>query len=85
MGIRACCNCPDRFDIFVGQWVRIWLANSEESFLGRWFFAELDEDSILVRRRIEGEFDGWQRVVIPCHQIVAIMRVPPPGIEPVPN
>ncbi|NLY10163.1 MAG: hypothetical protein GX020_00510 [Firmicutes bacterium] len=81
MGIRnECCFCPCAWEAFINDWAYIYTVNDDAAFGGvQWQLRQVQDTFIIVRRWTQDL--GWQRAVIPCRQIVALVEAlpdPPP-------
>lgn len=83
MGYRGlCCRCPEAWEDFVNRWVYIILTNEAEPLLGaEWQLRQVQENYLVLRRPVV-DLGGWQRVIIPCQHIAALLEAPAP---PPPN
>lgn len=82
MGYRdLCCRCPEAWANFIDRWAYVILEGCETPLLGaEWQLLQVQE-SYLVFRRPVADMGGWQRVVIPCQHIVALIEaLPPPRV-----
>ena len=78
--LNSCCRCPEAWEEFINRWVFVLLSNSDELLMGsQWQLRQVHETYIVLRRPVV-DLGGWQRVVIPCGQIVALIEAPAPPI-----
>lgn len=81
MGFRSgCCFCPDEWENFINQWVFVYTVNDSDAlFNTQWQLRQVQDRYIVVRRPV-ADLGGFQRAVLPCHHIVALVEAPPPPI-----
>ncbi len=79
MGFRnLCCRCPESWANFINRWVYIILGEDEGGlFDAEWQLTQV-QDTYLVFRRPVVDLGGWQRAIIPCQKIVALVEAPEP-------
>ena len=79
MGYRnVCCLCPEAWANYLNRWAYIILNENEEGLFGvEWQLIQVQETYLVFRRPVV-DLGGWQRVVIPCQKIVALVEAPPP-------
>lgn len=83
MGYRnSCCQCPEAWCSFVNRWVYVFLSNDEDAlFEAEWQLTQVQETYLVLRRPVV-DLGGWQRVVIPCQHIVALVEASEPPFPP---
>ncbi len=83
MGFRnVCCRCPEAWNNFINRWVYLILTNDESPLFDvQWQLIQVQETYLVLRRPV-ADLGGFQRVVVPCQHIVALVEAPPP---PAPN
>lgn len=83
MGLRnLCCRCPEAWANFINQWVYVILTNDNQPLLNaEWQLREVQLTYLVLRRPV-ADLDGWQRVIVPCQHIAALMQAPPPPLPP---
>ncbi|HKM42792.1 MAG TPA: hypothetical protein VJZ70_02260 [Limnochordia bacterium] len=81
MGYRnVCCRCPEAWENFINRWAYIILGDDEGGlFDAEWQLIQVQETYLVFRRPVV-DLGGWQRVVIPCGRIVALVEAPEPPI-----
>jgi len=79
MGYRnSCCQCPEAWCNFVNRWVYVYLTNSGDAlFEAEWQLVQVQETYLVFRRPVV-DLGGWQKAVVPCQHIVALVEAPPP-------
>lgn len=79
MGVRnLCCRCPEAWANFIDRWVYVLLDNGTDFLLNaEWQLRQVQETYLVLRRPVV-DLGGWQRVVIPCRQIAALIEAPEP-------
>ncbi len=81
MGVQnACCFCPEAWAGLVNQWVTVYTVNDNQAFFKLAWQVIGVQPRFITARRWTMDL-GWQQVVIPCHQIVALVDAlpdPPP-------
>lgn len=84
MGVRnLCCRCPEAWANFIDRWVYVILDNGSDFLLNaEWQLRQVQETYLVLRRPV-ADLDGWQRVVIPCGQISALIEAPEPPFPPI--
>ncbi|HBN95093.1 MAG TPA: hypothetical protein DDZ66_02240 [Firmicutes bacterium] len=83
MGYRnVCCSCPEAWENFINRWAYIILSNDENALYGaEWQLIQVQETYLVFRRPVV-DLCGWQRVVIPCQHVVALVEAPEPPFPP---
>lgn len=83
MGLRnLCCRCPEAWANFINQWVYVILTNDNQPLLNaEWQLREVQLTYLVLRRPV-ADLDGWQRVIVPCQNIAALLQAPPPPLPP---
>lgn len=77
MGYRnPCCYCPEAWEDFIDSWVLIYLTNDEAPLYETEWQLNQVQDRYIVLRRQTVDLGGWQHVVVPCQQIVALVEAP---------
>ncbi|NMB00744.1 MAG: hypothetical protein GX971_04390 [Firmicutes bacterium] len=81
MGLRnVCCRCPESWANFINEWVYIVLDNDDQVlFDTQWQLRQVQETYLVFRRPV-ADLDGFQRAIIPCQHIVALVQAPPPPL-----
>ena len=81
MGYRnACCRCPEAWSNFINRWAYIILTNDADDsglYGTEWQLIQVQETYLVFRRPVV-DLGGWQRVVIPCQHIAALVEAPEP-------
>ena len=83
MGLRnLCCRCPEAWANFINQWVYVILTNDNQPLLNaEWQLREVQLTYLVLRRPV-ADLGGWQRVIVPCQHIAALLQAPPPPLPP---
>lgn len=81
MGVRnLCCRCPEAWANFINRWVYVLLTNDDEFLMNtQWQLCQVQETYLVLRRPVV-DLDGFQRAVIPCQHIAALVEAPPPPL-----
>jgi hypothetical protein len=83
MGLRnVCCRCPEAWENFINRWAFVFLTNDSNSlFDTQWQLVQVQETYLVFRRPVV-DLGGFQRAIVPCQHIVALVEAPEPPFPP---